>query len=112
MIACLGELGGEDEYMIIQALKDKRITKPLVAWVTGTCSPFLPASVQFGHAGAKADTEKGDRSGQDDAFRQAGAYVPRSFDDYGDVVRQVYEMLLSQGIVQEVRGAGGALHPR
>jgi ATP-citrate lyase alpha-subunit len=58
MIACLGELGGEDEYRIIQALKAGRITKPLVAWVTGTCAPVLPASVQFGHAGAKADTKK------------------------------------------------------
>jgi len=58
MIACLGELGGEDEYRIIKALQEKRITKPLVAWVTGTCAPVLPASVQFGHAGAKADTQR------------------------------------------------------
>lgn len=47
MIACLGELGGEDEYRIVDALNEGRITKPLVAWVTGTCAPFLPASVQF-----------------------------------------------------------------
>ena len=101
MIACLGELGGEDEYRIIQALKAGKITKPLVAWVTGTCSPVLPASVQFGHAGAKADTEKETAQAKNQAFREAGAYVPTSFDGYGDEVRKVYDMLLAKGVVKE-----------
>ena len=96
MIACLGELGGEDEYRIIQALKAGKINKPLVAWVTGTCSPVLPASVQFGHAGAKADTQKETAQAKNDAFREAGAYVPSSFDDYGDEVRKVFQMLHGQ----------------
>jgi len=99
MIACLGELGGEDEYRIIRALQQGKITKPLVAWVTGTCSPFLPASVQFGHAGAKADTEKETAQAKNQAFRDAGAYVPSSFDGYGDEIRKVYEMLLASGAV-------------
>ena len=99
MIACLGELGGEDEYRIIRALQQGKITKPLVAWVTGTCSPFLPASVQFGHAGAKADTEKETAQAKNQAFRDAGAHVPQSFDGYGDEVRKVYEMLLASGAV-------------
>ena len=99
MIACLGELGGEDEYRIIRALQQGKISKPLVAWVTGTCSPFLPASVQFGHAGAKADTEKETAQAKNQAFRDAGAHVPQSFDGYGDEVRKVYEMLLASGTV-------------
>ena len=99
MIACLGELGGEDEYRIIRALSEKKVTKPLVAWVTGTCSPVLPASVQFGHAGAKADTEKETAQAKNNAFREAGAFVPTSFDGYGDIVRQVYEMLVSKGSI-------------
>lgn len=102
MIACLGELGGEDEYRIIQALKEGKITKPLVAWVTGTCAPVLPASVQFGHAGAKADTQRETAQAKNNAFREAGAYVPNSFDDYGDVVRKVYEGLVAKGVVQDV----------
>jgi len=101
MIACLGELGGEDEYRIIKALKEKRITKPLVAWVTGTCSLVLPSSVQFGHAGAKADTQRETAQAKNEAFREAGAYVPASFDGYGEIIRQVYDMLLEKGIVSE-----------
>jgi ATP-citrate lyase alpha-subunit len=102
MIACLGELGGEDEYRIIQALKAGRITKPLVAWVTGTCSSVLPSSVQFGHAGAKADTKKETAQAKNEAFREAGAHVPNSFDDYGDVVRKVYEDLKARGVVSDI----------
>ena len=99
MIACLGELGGEDEYRIIGALEEKRITKPLVAWVTGTCAPVLPASVQFGHAGAKADTQKETAQAKNQAFRDAGAHVPTSFDGYGDEVRKVYEALVASKAV-------------
>lgn len=102
MIACLGELGGEDEYRIVDALNEGRITKPLVAWVTGTCAPFLPASVQFGHAGAKADTAKETAQEKNRALKEAGAHVPESFDGYGDEIRKVYEALLAEGKVREV----------
>ena len=97
MIACLGELGGTDEYRIIEALKAGKITKPLVAWVTGTCAEVLPSSVQFGHAGAKANTATETAKAKNEAFRNAGAYVPETFDGYGDKVREVYEMLKAQG---------------
>ncbi|MEM0498852.1 MAG: ATP citrate synthase, partial [Methanothrix sp.] len=102
MIACLGELGGEDEYRIVDALNEGRITKPLVAWVTGTCAPFLPASVQFGHAGAKADTARETAQEKNRALKEAGAHVPESFDGYGDEIRKVYERLLAEGKVREV----------
>jgi ATP-citrate lyase alpha-subunit len=102
MIACLGELGGTDEYRIIEALKAGKITKPLVAWVTGTCGPVLPSSVQFGHAGAKADSQKETAFAKNEAFKNAGACVPNSFDDYGDKVKQVYEMLKAKGAVRDM----------
>jgi ATP citrate (pro-S)-lyase len=31
MMVLLGEVGGEEEYKIVEALKKKRITKPLVS---------------------------------------------------------------------------------
>jgi succinyl-CoA synthetase alpha subunit len=54
MLVCLGEVGGSGEYEIAEALKNKKITKPLVIWVTGTCTKAFKTEVQFGHAGAKA----------------------------------------------------------
>jgi ATP citrate (pro-S)-lyase len=38
MIVLLGEVGGTEEYDVCDALKEKRITKPLVAWCIGTCA--------------------------------------------------------------------------
>jgi ATP citrate (pro-S)-lyase len=38
----------------VDALKEKRITKPVVAWVSGTCAKLFKSEVQFGHAGAKS----------------------------------------------------------
>ena len=58
MMVMLGEVGGLDEYDVVEALKDGRITKPLVAWCIGTCSKVFPAEVQFGHAGARAGAER------------------------------------------------------
>lgn len=33
MIVVLGELGGQDEYGLVEAMKAGAITKPVVAWV-------------------------------------------------------------------------------
>lgn len=38
MMVMLGELGGDEEYKVVEALKEKRLTKPLVAWCIGTCA--------------------------------------------------------------------------
>ena len=38
----------------MDALKEGRIKKPVVAWVSGTCAKLFKSEVQFGHAGAKS----------------------------------------------------------
>lgn len=50
MIVVLGELGGQDEYSLVEALKQGKVTKPVVAWVSGTCARLFKSEVQFGHA--------------------------------------------------------------
>lgn len=50
----LGELGGTDEYSLVDALKAGKFSKPVVAWVSGTCARLFKSEVQFGHAGAKS----------------------------------------------------------
>lgn len=47
MIVLLGEVGGEEEYKIVKALKQKRITKPLVAWCIGICADYITSEVFF-----------------------------------------------------------------
>ncbi|MFA6029502.1 MAG: citrate/2-methylcitrate synthase [Elusimicrobiota bacterium] len=94
IIAALGELGGTGELEIVEALKKGRIRKPLVIWVTGTCSKMFPAGVQFGHAGAKAGSQLETADAKNEALRKAGAVVPKSFDDYAEELGRVYADLV------------------
>lgn len=87
MIVLLGEVGGTEEYKIIDAIKSKRITKPLVAWCIGTCASMFTAEVQFGHAGSCANADSEQAVAKNEALRQVGAFVPTSFDDLGDMIK-------------------------
>ncbi len=100
MIAALGEIGGKEELMIVDALGAGKIKKPLVIWVTGTCSKMFPQGVQFGHAGARADSALETADAKNEALRKAGAIVPESFDDYGEVMRKTYEKLVKDGTIK------------
>jgi ATP citrate (pro-S)-lyase len=100
MLVCLGEVGGNGEYEIAEALKSKKITKPLVIWVTGTCSKAFKTEVQFGHAGAKAGCEEETADAKNAALRNAGAIVPNSYDDYDQKIKATYESLVKQGIIK------------
>ena len=51
-------MGGTEEYVICDALKSGRLFKPLVAWCIGTCANMFTSEVQFGHAGASANSER------------------------------------------------------
>ncbi len=97
MMVMFGEVGGLDEYDVVEALRDGRITKPLVAWCIGTCSKVFPAEVQFGHAGARAGAERETADAKNRALREAGAVVPDSFDDFDAKIRETYEKLVSEG---------------
>ena len=102
MMVCLGELGGRDEYDVAEAVKSERLTKPLVMWVTGTCSKMLPKGVQFGHAGAKADSEADTADAKNMVLREAGVIVPTSFDDYGEKIKETYESLKTEGKIEAI----------
>jgi succinyl-CoA synthetase alpha subunit len=100
MLVCLGEVGGSGEYDIVEALKNKKIKKPLVIWVTGTCSKAFKTEVQFGHAGAKACSEAETADAKNAALKEAGAIVPNSYDDYDQKIKAIYESLVKKGIIK------------
>lgn len=103
MIAALGEIGGTEELNIVEALKEGKIKKPLVIWVTGTCAGMFPAGVQFGHAGAKADTKLETAEAKNHALKKAGAIVPKSFDDYGIKIKEIYNELVKKGKIKPAK---------
>ncbi|KAK0175564.1 hypothetical protein PV327_009304 [Microctonus hyperodae] len=99
LIVLLGEVGGVEEYEVCEALKTHKITKPLVAWCIGTCASMFKSEVQFGHAGSIAHSNLETASAKNAALKAAGAYVPDSFDNLGDLIANVYHGLVKDGIV-------------
>uniref|UniRef100_A0A671R9Y8 ATP-citrate synthase n=1 Tax=Sinocyclocheilus anshuiensis TaxID=1608454 RepID=A0A671R9Y8_9TELE len=99
MIVVLGEIGGTEEYNICQGIADGRITKPVVCWCIGTCATMFSSEVQFGHAGACANQASETAVAKNQALQEAGAFVPNSFDELGDVIKFVYDDLVAKGII-------------
>ncbi|MGH0122000.1 UNVERIFIED_CONTAM: hypothetical protein FKN15_000541 [Acipenser sinensis] len=87
MIVLLGEIGGCEEYRICQGIKEGRITKPMVSWCIGTCATMFSSEVQFGHAGACANQASETAVAKNQALGEAGAFVPKSFDELGDAIK-------------------------
>lgn len=102
MMVLLGEVGGVEEYEVIAAIKEKKITKPLVAWCIGTCASLFTSEVQFGHAGACANSERETAVTKNLSLAEAGVHVPESFDDLGLVIKRVYDDLLAKGVIVPV----------
>lgn len=93
MIVALGEIGGDAEYEIIEAKKSGKLTKPIIMWVSGTCASIFPWEVQFGHAGAKAGSEKESAEAKNKALLSAGIVVPESFEKFEQVIGEEFKKL-------------------
>jgi ATP citrate (pro-S)-lyase len=48
---------------------------------------MFTSEVQFGHAGSHADSDRETAIAKNRALREAGAYVPNSFDELGDLIQ-------------------------
>ena len=102
MIVALGEIGGKDEYAIVDALKAGKITKPIVIWVAGTAAKILPSGLQFGHAGAMAGSEMETAEAKNNALKQAGAIVPDSYENLDKAIKETFEKLKAEGKIPPV----------
>ncbi|MCA9380337.1 ATP citrate synthase [Candidatus Dojkabacteria bacterium] len=91
MLVVLGEIGGTDEYEIAEAIKTGKIDKPVVAWVSGTVAELFQTEVQFGHAGARSGSRKVSALAKNKVLKEAGAYVPKSFNQFGYLIKKVFE---------------------
>ncbi len=89
----LGEVGGTEEYKVIEAVKDGRIKKPIIAWCIGTIAKYYDSGVQFGHAGASANAETETAEYKNKAMAEAGIHVPATFNDLPAKIKEVYESL-------------------
>ncbi|HLD39859.1 MAG TPA: citrate/2-methylcitrate synthase, partial [Candidatus Nanoarchaeia archaeon] len=93
LLVALGELGGKQEYEIIKAKQEGKITKPLIMWTPGTCADIFPWEVQFGHAGAKAGSNEESAKTKNQALREAGIIVPESFEQLEEKIKETFQTL-------------------
>ena len=89
----LGEVGGTEEYKVIEAVKSGRIKKPIIAWCIGTIAKYYDSGVQFGHAGASANAETETAEYKNNAMKEAGIHVPDTFNDLPAKIKEVFESL-------------------
>lgn len=100
MLLLLGEVGGREEYLVCEAIKSKKITKPVIAWCIGTCASSFTTEVQFGHAGSSAGSDAETATAKNKALKECGARVPPTFDSLGDLLHETYMELVKAGTIK------------
>ncbi len=83
-----GELGGTYEEKVGQAVKAGKIKKPVVALIAGDFTTELPSEVQFGHAGAIIEGERGLPEYKRKFLRESGVKVANSIDEIAALLKE------------------------
>lgn len=83
-----GELGGTYEEKVATLVAKRQIKKPVIAYIGGDFTLTLPTSVQFGHAGAIIEGEKGRPDYKRNLLREAGVIVADNFDQIPNLIKQ------------------------
>jgi ATP citrate (pro-S)-lyase len=81
-IVYFGELGGEDEYEIVELLEQKKLTKPVLAYIAGVIDEAFDEHIQFGHAKALVARRGESAREKRAALLAAGATVPETFPEF------------------------------
>ena len=100
MLVLLGEVGGVEEYKVIEAVRNGTIKKPIVAWAIGTCAKMFTSEVQFGHAGSMANSDMETAEAKNREMRAAGIIVPDTFEELPSVLRLTYDQLVNNGTIK------------
>lgn len=80
-IIYFGELGGVDEYKIIQLIEEGKVTKRIITYIAGVVAELFATPPQFGHAKALAQNADESASAKKAAMKKAGVVVCDRFDD-------------------------------
>ncbi len=81
-IVYFGELGGSDEYEIVEMLQKKSLTKPIICYVAGVIDEAFDERMQFGHAKALVARKDESARAKRESLRAAGALAPDSFPEF------------------------------
>lgn len=89
VICYFGELGGTDEYVLVDLMEKGLVTKPVYAYIAGSVAELFDTPPQFGHAKAMAKNADESASAKATAMRAAGINVAAKFDDFISAINQL-----------------------
>jgi len=97
-IAIFGEIGSSQEEELAQLIVDRKITKPVIAYIGGKAAR---EGTRFSHAGAIIEGGRGTHAGKVKALREAGATVVDAFGDLPDTVVPILKKLKGESLMSE-----------
>src|SRR5690606_25965807 len=93
VICYYGELGGQDEYEIVELIKEKKLTKPVIAYIAGVISDAFDKPVQFGHAKALAGSKDEGAKAKMKALSEVGVMVGETFEGFVNHIKAIKKKL-------------------
>jgi succinyl-CoA synthetase alpha subunit len=97
-IAIFGEIGSSQEEELSQLIADRKITKPVIAYIGGKAAR---EGTRFSHAGAIIEGGRGTHAGKVKALREAGATVVDAFGELPGAVVKILEQIKGQSLMSE-----------
>ena len=86
VIVMFGEIGTSQEERVAELMKNKEVTKPLVAFIGGKAAQ---KGTRFSHAGAIVEGNRGSWESKVNALKEAGAIVVDKITDIPEAVKKV-----------------------
>src|SRR5438477_1039953 len=97
-IVIFGEIGSSQEEELAQLIVDRKITKPVIAYIGGKAAR---EGTRFSHAGAIIEGGRGTHAGKVKALREAGANVVDAFGDLPGAVVEILNQIKGQSLMNE-----------
>ena len=94
-IVYYGELGGTDEYEVVELINTGQVTKPVICYIAGVIGEMFEQPIQFGHAKALASSRDETASAKRQALSQAGATVASSMEEFDHNIAQLPKSTLT-----------------
>src|SRR6266566_1092343 len=97
-IVIFGEIGSSQEEELAQLIRDRKVTKPVIAYIGGKAAR---EGTRFSHAGAIIEGGRGTHAGKVKALREAGATVVDAFGDLPGAVVEILKQMKGQALMNE-----------
>jgi succinyl-CoA synthetase alpha subunit len=97
-IVIFGEIGSSQEEELAQLVADRKITKPVIAYIGGKAAR---EGTRFSHAGAIIEGGRGTHAGKVKALREAGATVVDAFGELPEAVVKILKQANGESLMSE-----------